>query len=98
MSVMRPTVGKYLDIGVDDHLIGCRNLFHRLAQSPETLVGSDRPLDVPPVPALPAVERSVSHQLEHIQQPLGCLHVALVAGLMEGKKDLVREPPLKSNA
>jgi hypothetical protein len=78
--------------------MGRGTLLNRVAQTPETLMGSYKPLHIPPVPALPAGKCSVSHHLDHIQQPLGYLHVPLVAGLMEGKKDLVRQATLKSKA
>jgi hypothetical protein len=95
---MRPIFGKYLALGFDDRLISCRPLFHRVAETPETFMGGYKPLHISLVPPLLAVERSVSHHLDHIEQPLGYLHVALVASLVERKKDLVREPPLMARA
>lgn len=61
-------------------------------QVPEPLVRRHQPFHAAPALLVRGRGPARKHQFEHPQQLLGDLQIRLIAGLVKGNKDLVREP------
>src|SRR5579875_2185153 len=67
------------------------NRGRRVTQVPKPLVGGYQAFHVPPPAAVRRQRTAGEHHLKHMQQLLGDLKIALIAGLMESDHDFVGE-------
>ena len=64
-----------------------------MTQVPQALVRRDQAFHVAPAVAVRGQRAARQHHLQDVQKLLGDFEVGLVASVMEGDQDLVRQPP-----